>query len=104
MRSHRVWNEVHSNAYQGTKSFGGEFRQSVYVGSSASYSNHLADIECREIPLRGTDWTMFILYLDGEQVKRGAFNNKTKVYLSCPMNEQPIADELTAFIENYEAA
>ena len=102
MRSHRVWNDIYADNYANpnSKSFGGEFRQHVYVGSSATHSNHFADLEVREVPINGTNWTMFILYLDGEQVKRGAFNNKTKAYINCAFDNRPITD----WIADYEVA
>ena len=88
MRSHRVWNDIHADNYASSKSFGGEFRQSIAVGSSATYSNHFANIEVREIPLNIGDWSAFILYLDGEQVKRSIFNNKTKECHNIAMDSQ----------------
>lgn len=87
MRSHRVWNNIHADNYATSKSFGGEFRQSINVGSSASYSNHFADLEVRETDMYGTDWSLFVLYLDGAQVKRAAFNNKTKQYLPVALDQ-----------------
>lgn len=80
MRSHRVWNNINADNYTNSKSFGGEFRQQIAVGSSASYSNHFADIAVREVPLNIGDWSLFILSLDGVQVKRAVFNNKTKAF------------------------
>jgi len=89
MRSHRIWNEVHADNYTAGKSFGGEFRQLIAVGSSASYSNPFAAIEVREVALDSSmpDWSLFILYMDGEQMKRAAFNNKTKEYKPMGVSE-----------------
>ena len=81
-RSHRVWNDIRADNYANpqSKSFGGEFTQRIAVGSSASYSNPFATVEVREIKIQGTDWSTFVLYVDGLQIKRAVFNNKTKVY------------------------
>lgn len=92
MRSHRVWNEVHADNYATSKSFGGEFRQKIAVGSSGSYSNPFASLEVREIPLNVGDWSAFILYLDGAQVKRALFNNKSKAYHEVAMNSRTLLD------------
>ena len=80
MRSHRVWSKVHADAYMGDKSFGGEFRQHIKVGSSAAYSDHLASVEVREIPMHAENWTSFALFVDGIEVKRKYFNNKTREF------------------------
>ena len=88
MRSHRVWNDIYAGNYATSKSFGGTFRQEIAVGSSASYSNHFAKIEVNEIPLNIGEWSAFILYLDGEQVKRSIFNNKTKECHEIAMDSQ----------------
>ena len=79
-RSHRVWSDVSADNYATSKSFGGEFRQRIAVGSSAKYSNAFAAIEVREISIEGTDWSTFVLYVDGAQIKRALFNNKTKAF------------------------
>ena len=79
-RSHRVWNDVRADNYTTSKSFGGEFRQSIKVGSSASYSNAFAEIEVRELALPAGYWSEFALYVNDLLVKRAVFNNKTKAY------------------------
>jgi hypothetical protein len=84
-RSHRVWSHVNADNYTTAKSFGGEFRQAIAVGSSASYSNDFAAIEVRETPLHG-DWSIFRLFVDGECVKRAVFNNKSKLYGPVDLN------------------
>ncbi len=99
MRSHRIWNTVNASSYSrpASKSFGGEFVARVNVGSSASYSDELAKVEARELPLNGTDWSLFVLYVDGEQIKRKAFNNKTRDFLALDLHTPALAQ-----IEAYE--
>ncbi len=107
MRSHRVWNNIYAENYANpnSKSFGGEFTQDISVGSSATHSNHFANITVRERAMYGTDWSVFELRLDGELLKRSAFNNKTKDYL--PLREgEPAQDgiERAGFVFNKAAA
>ena len=87
MRTHRVWNDIYADNYTTSKSFGGEFTQRIAVGSSASYSNPFATIEVRETGMYGTDWSLFVLYLDGAQVKRAAFKNKTKEFRTVELGQ-----------------
>ncbi len=81
-RSHRVWSDVYADNYSTGKSFGGEFSQHIAVGSSAKHSNAFADISVNERSLGSDypDWSVFILVVDGVQIKRAVFNNKTKAY------------------------
>lgn len=96
-RSHRVWNDIQADNYVTSKSFGGEFRQRIAVGSSAAYSNYFASIEVSELPVQG-NWSVFTLYIDGEPVKRAVFHNKTKAFHPLGLNSD--ADNFVIGLES----
>lgn len=74
MKQYPIWNEVYSRAYgnANSKSFGAreDFRQTVYVGTSAKNSHQFAEIQVTETP-DGSGGKEFRLYLDGVQIKKG---------------------------------
>ena len=97
-RSHRVWSDVRVDNCTTSKSFGGEFHQSIAVGSSAAYSNTFATVEVREISLPIENWSVFSLFVDGIAVKRAVFNNKTKAYQQIALDA--VATDVIAELES----
>ncbi len=87
MRSHRVWSNINAPDYATSKSFGGEFCQTINVGSSSTYSNWLGDVVVQERQLPESNWSVFELRVDGDLIKRSVFNNKTKQYSKVEKNE-----------------
>lgn len=84
MRQSRVYTCVHVPTRKTNPSFGGEFSAAINVGSSSTYSNRLANVTVDETQLVAPDWSAFRLWVDGEVLKLGAFNNKTKAFVQLP--------------------
>ncbi len=98
MRQHRVWSAVSADNYTTSKSFGGEFRQSINVGSSSRHSNFFASVEVRELSLPVDNWSLFALFVDGVTAKRAIFNNKSKAYQDIELDD--VATDVIARIES----
>jgi hypothetical protein len=78
MRSSPIYNKVYIPGRAFDRSFGADadgFSQDIRVGTSASNSHTLADIEVRRFS--NDDGTKeFVLYLDGIPIKKGTLDGK----------------------------